>query len=83
VQCPLNLTARDFTLSEAFEQEIKDKAAGLDIYFDGIIGFDVTVEAPVEHHPKGGPFEVRVRLTVPGKERVANRQMEGCDPRGF
>jgi ribosomal subunit interface protein len=76
VQRPLSITARDFTLSEAFEQEIKDKAAGLDTYFDGIIGCDVTVEAPVEHHGKGGQFEVRIRLTVPGKELVANRQME-------
>jgi ribosome-associated translation inhibitor RaiA len=51
-------------------------AAGLNTYFDGIIGCDVTVEEPVEHHGKGGQFEVCIRLTVPGKELVANRQME-------
>jgi ribosome-associated translation inhibitor RaiA/cold shock CspA family protein len=76
VQRPLKITARDFTLSEAFEHEIRDKALALDTYFDAIVGCDVTVEAPVEHHRKGGPFGVRIRLTVPGKELMANRQME-------
>jgi ribosome-associated translation inhibitor RaiA/cold shock CspA family protein len=76
VQRPLKIIARDFTLSEAFEHEIRDKAAALDTYFDAIVGCDVTVEAPVEHHRRGGPFDVKIRLTVPGKELVANRQIE-------
>jgi cold shock CspA family protein len=76
MQRQLKITARDFTLSEAFETEIRDKAAALDSYFDRITGCDVTVGAPVDHHRKGGPFEVRVRLTVPGKELVANHQFE-------
>jgi ribosomal subunit interface protein len=74
MQRALNITARDFELSEAFETEIREKAAALDTYFDRITGCDVTVEAPVEHHRKGGPFNVRVRLTVPGNELMANRQ---------
>jgi len=76
MQRPLSITARDFTLSEAFETEIREKAAALDTYFNKIIGCDVTVEAPVDHHRKGGPFTVRIRLTVPGKELMTNRQNE-------
>ena len=76
MQRPLKITARDFTLSDAFDAEIREKAAGLDIYYDRITGCDVTVEAPVDHHRKGGPFDVRIRLTVPGRELVANRQSE-------
>ena len=76
MQRPLNITARDFTLSEAFEREIREKASALDGYFNRITGCDVTVQAPVEHHRKGGPFEVHLRLTVPGRELIANRQTE-------
>jgi ribosomal subunit interface protein len=76
MQRPLSITARDFTLSEAFETEIREKAAALDTYFNKITGCDVTVEAPVDHHRKGGPFTVRIRLTVPGKELMTNRQNE-------
>jgi cold shock CspA family protein/ribosome-associated translation inhibitor RaiA len=76
MQRPLTITARDFTLSDAFDTEIREKAAGLDNYFNRIIGCDVTVGAPVDHHRKGGPFEVHVRLTVPGREFIANHQSQ-------
>ncbi len=76
MQRPLKITARDFALSDAFDAEIREKAAALDTYFNRITGCDVTVEAPVDHHRKGGPFDVRIRLTVPGKELMANHQSE-------
>ncbi len=76
MQRPLTITARDFALSDAFDAEIREKAAGLDTYFNRITGCDVTVEAPVDHHRKGGPFAVQIRLTVPGRELMANHQSE-------
>jgi ribosome-associated translation inhibitor RaiA/cold shock CspA family protein len=76
MQRPLRITARDFTLSDAFEAEIREKAAALDVYYNRITGCDVTVAAPVDHHRKGGPFDVRIRLTVPGRELVATHQSE-------
>jgi ribosome-associated translation inhibitor RaiA/cold shock CspA family protein len=76
MQRPLKITARDYILSEAFDREIREKANALDSYFNRITGCDVTVEGPVEHHRKGGPFEVHIRLTVPGQELLANRQTE-------
>jgi cold shock CspA family protein/ribosome-associated translation inhibitor RaiA len=76
MQRALNITARDFALSTPVEAEIRDKAAALDTYFNKITGCDVTVGAPVDHHRKGGPFKVRIRLTVPGRELVTNRQNE-------
>lgn len=76
MQRALKITARDFTLSDAFDAEIREKAAALDVFYNRITGCDVTVGAPVDHHRKGGPFDVRIRLTVPGKELVANRQSE-------
>jgi cold shock CspA family protein/ribosome-associated translation inhibitor RaiA len=76
MQRPLKITSRDFHLTPPFEAEIREKAAALDSYYERISGCEVTVGAPVEHHRKGGPFEVRVRLTVPNRELVANRQIE-------
>jgi len=76
MQRPLKITARDFALSEAFEAEIREKAARLDSYYNGIIGCEVVVEGVVGHHRKGGPFNVRIDLTLPGGELVVTHQKE-------
>jgi ribosome-associated translation inhibitor RaiA len=77
MQRPLKITSRDFSLDQAMETEIREKAAALDHYYDRISGCEVTVEAPaLGHHQKGGPFNVRIHLTVPGGELVVNRHPE-------
>jgi cold shock CspA family protein/ribosome-associated translation inhibitor RaiA len=74
---PLKITSRDFALSAAFDTEIREKAAALETYFPRISGCEVTVEAPaITHHRKGGPFVVRIRLTLPGTELVTDHQEE-------
>jgi ribosome-associated translation inhibitor RaiA/cold shock CspA family protein len=74
---PLKITSRDFSLSQAVEAEIREKAAALDSYYERISGCEVTVEAPaIAHHRKGGPFLVRIRLTLPGMELICDRQAE-------
>jgi ribosomal subunit interface protein len=74
MQRPLKITARDFELTEAMQQDIRDRAAALEQYYDRISGCEVTVEAPVRHHRKGGPFHVHLRVTVPRGEIEINRQ---------
>jgi cold shock CspA family protein/ribosome-associated translation inhibitor RaiA len=75
MQRPLKITSRDFALSAVVEAEIREKAAALDTYYERISGCEVTVEAPaIAHHRKGGPFIVRIRLTVPGSELVTDHQ---------
>jgi cold shock CspA family protein len=74
MQLPLQITAHDFPLPETIEAEIREKAAKLDTYYDGIIRCRVVVEAPVGHHRHGGPYNVRVDVTVPGAELVVNHQ---------
>lgn len=75
---PLKITSPDFPLSDAFETEIREKAAALETYYSRISGCEVTVEAPaIAHHRKGGPFVVRIRLTLPGLEVVTDRQEQG------
>jgi ribosome-associated translation inhibitor RaiA len=74
---PLRIISRDFPLSSAVEDQIRRECAALEGYFRRLSGCEVTVEAPaIKHHRKGGPFLVRIRLTVPGKELVVDRQAE-------
>jgi cold shock CspA family protein len=69
--------SRDFPLTPAIETELQHKAAALETYFERLSGCEVTLEAPaIAHHRKGGPFVVRIRMTVPGKELVVDRQAE-------
>ena len=75
MQVPLQITARDLSLSEAAEDEIRAKAANLDTYYDGIMGCRVVVEGPGRHHRKG-PFRVRIDLSVPGAELVVDRHAD-------
>jgi cold shock CspA family protein/ribosome-associated translation inhibitor RaiA len=75
MQRPLKITSHNFALPDAVETEIREKAAALDTYYERISGCEVAVEAPaIAHHRKGGPFVVRIRLTVPGTELVTDHQ---------
>jgi ribosomal subunit interface protein len=74
MELPLQITSHDFALTPAIEAEIRERATKLDSYFDRIIRCRVTIDAPVGHHHRGGPFTVRVDLTVPRGELVVNRQ---------
>lgn len=77
MQRPIRIMSRNFELSAAFEEEIRAKAAALETYYSRLSGCEVTVEAPaLEHHRKGGPYLVRIRLTVPGSELIVNRKLE-------
>jgi cold shock CspA family protein len=75
MQLPLQITARDISLSAAAESNIRAKAADLETYYDGIMGCRVVVEGPGRHHRKG-PFTVCIELSVPGTELVVDRQAD-------
>ncbi len=76
MELPLQITLRDISPSEAVEGYIRERAAKLDVFYDRITSCRVVVEAPVRHHRKGGPFKVRIDLTVPGDELVVNRHTD-------
>lgn len=60
--------------SEAIENNIRDKAAKLNGFYDKIMGCRVLLEAPHRHHHKGKLYHVRIDLTLPGGEIVINRE---------
>ncbi|HVN28267.1 MAG TPA: HPF/RaiA family ribosome-associated protein [Candidatus Binataceae bacterium] len=76
MQRPLKILSRDFTLSPGIEAEIRDKVAALEHFYNRITGCEVVIEGTVHHHRHGGPFRVRIHLTVPGDEIAINRQAE-------
>ncbi len=76
MKIPLQITVRNLSLSEAAEKDIREKAAGLDSLYDKITGCRVVVEAPHRHHHKGVLYDVRIDLTVPGKEFVIRREAD-------
>ena len=75
MQRPLQITARDFALTEAIESLIRKRAGALEGYFEHLTGCHVILEAPaVHHHRKGGPFNVRIVLDVPRTQLTINHK---------
>jgi ribosomal subunit interface protein len=60
--------------SDAVEQAVWGHAAQLERFFDRITSCRVVVARPQHHRHHGDLFSVRVDLTVPGEEIVANRE---------
>ncbi len=73
MQIPLEVTFHNMDRSDAVEANVRERVAKLERYFDRIIGCRVVVEAPHKHQRKGKMFEVRVDVSVPGREIVVNR----------
>lgn len=72
MQIPLQVTFRDMEHSDAVEVRIREKAEKLQRYYDRIMGCRVVVEMPQRHKHQGKLHSVRIDLTVPGAELVAN-----------
>lgn len=66
MQTPLRLTFRHIDSSPALEARVRDLTARLERFHDHIIGCQVVIEAPPGHAGKGGPFAVKIEVTVPG-----------------
>lgn len=60
--------------SDAVENHVREKVAKLEHLHPQIISCRVTIELPHKHHQQGKQFDVRIDLTVPGKEIAVNRE---------
>ena len=70
---PLQISFRNMDPSPAVEERIRKKAEKLERFHDRIIGCTVVVEAPHRHHHKGKLYNVRIDISVPGKDVVVDR----------
>lgn len=73
MQQPLEISFHDVDHSPALEAAIREKAEGLERFFDRIIGCRVVVEAKQRRRHKGNLYAVRIDLRVPGREIVVGR----------
>ena len=73
VVAQLQITVRDMPHSAVLESRIRQKLAVLARVHSRITAFHVTLEAPHNHHRKGGQFHVKLDIKVPGAEVVVTR----------
>lgn len=76
MRLPLQISVRNVSLSDAAKDNIRDKAAHLDQYYDNITSCRVAVEAVNRNQRQGILYKVRVDMTVPGSELVVNRESD-------
>jgi cold shock CspA family protein/ribosome-associated translation inhibitor RaiA len=68
MQIPLQISFHGMDPSPPVEARIREKVASLEHFHDRIVGCKVVVEAPHRHHHKGKLYNVRIDLSVPGKD---------------
>ncbi|MGD9000401.1 MAG: HPF/RaiA family ribosome-associated protein [Granulosicoccaceae bacterium] len=73
MKIPLQITFRHMEPSEALEAKIREKAEDLERFVDYIMRCRVTVEAPHQHHRQGKLYNVKIDITLPGEEIIADR----------
>ncbi len=71
---PLQVVFHGIDRSDAVEEHVRDKFAKLTHLHPQIISCRVTIELPHKHHHHGQLFDVRIDLTIRGKELVVNRE---------
>jgi ribosomal subunit interface protein len=70
----LQITTRDIPHSEALESHVRQKAEKLETFYPHIMGCRIVIEIPHKHKHQGNMFNVRLDITVPGKELVVTRE---------
>jgi cold shock CspA family protein len=67
---PLSLVTRGLALTPPVEDDIRARVAALERFCPRLVGCTVFVDGPGRHHRRGGPYEVRLDLRVPGAEPI-------------
>lgn len=73
---PVQITVRDMLVSPVLETNIRKRAEKLTQYYDRISSCRIVIEQAQKHKHQGKLYNVRIDLTVPGKELVVTRK---CD----
>lgn len=74
MQVPLQITFRNMESSEAMETDVRKRVDKINRRHAEIISCRVVVEAPPQHHRKGGLFKVRIDITCPEGKLEINRE---------
>jgi len=76
MQLPLEISARHIELTPDLDADLRRRADKLERYFDRITSCRIAVERPSNHHQEGGPYRLRLDITVPGSELIAKKEGE-------
>ena len=71
---PLQITWRGIAHSEAVDAAIREKAAKLQQFHEGLMRCKVIVELASRHQQQGKHFVVRVELKLPGSDIAVVRE---------
>ncbi len=71
---PLQVLFNGIKRSEAVEEHVREKVAKLEHLHPIITGCRVTIAMPHNHQQQGRRFDVRIDLSVRGKDLVVNRE---------
>lgn len=74
MQLPVQITWRDMAPSPAVEAKIREEATKLEEFYDRITSCRVMIEIPHRYQNGEYQFHIRIDLTVPGAEIVANHE---------
>lgn len=74
MQVPLQITFRNMESSEALEADIRKRVGNMERHHSDLISCRVVVEAPLQHHRKGGLFKVRIDIACPEGKWEINRE---------
>jgi ribosomal subunit interface protein len=74
MKLPLQITGRNFSLTDVIKQEINEKAEKLDTFYSEIMRCRVIVETPHRSQHDGVLYNVHIDITVPGGEIVIKRE---------
>ena len=69
----LQISYRNMDSSPSIEQQVRERFAQLEKFFDRLIACHVVVEEGHRRHQQGNVFHVRVDMVAPGRELVVRR----------
>lgn len=82
MQLPVQITFHGLPHSEPIEQYVRTRVEKLDTLAARITGCRVSLEMPHRHSRQGEHYRVRVDVTLPGGEVVAERSPDESRPYG-
>lgn len=74
MQVPLQITFRNMETSDRIDTDIRKRVDKLTSHHPEIISCHIVVEAPAQHHQKGGLFKTRIDISCPEGKFVINRE---------
>jgi cold shock CspA family protein/ribosome-associated translation inhibitor RaiA len=74
MQIPLEVSARRLDLTPALEAELRERAGKLDHLYGRLTSCRIAVDGPNGRRNEGGPYRVRLDITAPGAELVADKE---------